>query len=84
MTAAQFKSELSKAQSLGSLEVDPDKAAYWQAYCKGLRQNWHGDKFGTETGHDLLTEAATSVDAGRRTLGRGYRDGLNYGKGQAA
>jgi hypothetical protein len=80
MTEGQFKTELGKAQTFARLESDPDKAAYWRGYQRGIRRNWHGDRFGTAEEHRRFIEAAESEDAERAALGRGYRDGLAYGK----
>lgn len=83
MTEAQFKTELSKAHAFARLESHRDTAAYWRGYQRGLRRQWYGDAFGTEDEHARFIEAASSEDRERRALGRGYRDGLNYGKPQA-
>ena len=80
MTEADFKRELGKAQTMQSLESDPEKAAYWRGYQRGIRRNYHGPNFGTEEEHGRFMAAQDSPDAERRAIGRGYRDGLGHGK----
>jgi hypothetical protein len=78
MEAAKFRRELAKVETLGKLEADPVRAAYYRGRGRGLRRRYHGENFGTEAEHDLFMAAAESgLDAERRALGKGYRDGLN-------
>lgn len=71
-----FASLLRRADTLRRVESDPIHAEWWVGYMRGLRRAHHGERFGTETEHDLWFSAAESSDPQRAALGRGYRAGL--------
>jgi hypothetical protein len=51
--------------------------ACWQRYERGLRRQYHGDKFGTPQEHALwLSLADDGSDPSSRERGQSYRDGL--------
>ncbi len=80
MDCGHFRRELNKARTLG--ETEPNRAAYWRGYTRGLRRSYHGEQFGTAEEHNLYLAAAEDpLDGERRELGRGYRDGLGRATG---
>lgn len=74
MTA--FASLLRRADTLRRLESDPTRESWWTGYMRGLRRAHHGERFGSQTEHDLWLSAADSTDPQRAALGRGYAAGL--------
>ena len=72
MNEKTFKSEMQRADVMRKT-VEPEKSPYWAGYIRGLRRNYHGDKFGTELEH-LKWQ---SLEDER---GQGYRDGVNFGR----
>ena len=71
-----FVSLMRRADALRRAEPDPERADWWTGYMRGLRRAHHGERFGSETEHDLWLSAADSTDTMRAALGRGYRAGL--------
>lgn len=71
-----FASLMRRADDLLRGEDDPIKAEWWQGYKRGLRRAHHGERFGTETEHQLCLDAAEATDAMRRARGKGYAAGL--------
>lgn len=65
-----------RADDLLRCEADPVKAEWWHGYLRGLRRAHHGDRFGTETEHQLFLDAAASDDPMRQARGKGYAAGL--------
>jgi hypothetical protein len=75
MDEAKFMSEMAKARA--SDKLGERSVAYWQGYERGLRRQYHGEKFGTEQEHALwLSLTDDSGDPSGRERGQGYRDGL--------
>jgi hypothetical protein len=75
MTENKFRSEMMKAQTFKTIELDPDRASYWVGYMRGLRRAYHGEKFGSADEHKKWM--SLFYDSTRSEMGRGYRDGLN-------
>lgn len=65
-----------RADTMLRVEPDPVKAEWWRGYMRGLRRAHHGDRFGTETEHQLFLDAAASDDSMRQARGKGYAAGL--------
>jgi hypothetical protein len=75
MDEAKFMAEMAKARA--SDKHGERSVAYWQGYERGLRRQYHGDKFGTPQEHALwLSLADGGSDPSSRERGQGYRDGL--------
>ncbi len=75
MDEAKFMSEMAKARA--SDKHGERSVAYWEGFERGLRRQYHGDKFGTEQEHALwLSFADDGADPSHRERGLGYRDGL--------
>lgn len=73
MDEQTFKREMTKAQASHGLGENTD---YWQGYMRGLRRNYHGEKFGTDEEHEKWLSL---IDAPyRKELGQGYRDGFYF------
>lgn len=73
---SSFASLMRRADTLRRVEPDPAHAEWWAGYMRGLRRAHHGERFGTETEHQLWLAAADSTDQQRAALGRGYLAGL--------
>jgi hypothetical protein len=73
---SNFSSLLRRADTIRRFEDDPIRESWWAGYMRGLRRAHHGERFGSETEHDLWMSAAESTDPMRAALGRGYRAGL--------
>jgi len=71
-----FASLMRRADTLRRAELDPAVSDWWAGYVRGLRRAHHGEKFGTETEHDMWLAAADSTDPRRASMGRGYAAGL--------
>jgi len=71
-----FATLLRRADSLRRVEPDPERAAWWTGYIRGLRRAHLGYGYGTDAEHDLWLNALESADAVQAALGRGYRAGL--------
>ena len=71
-----YASLMRRADDLLRGEDDPIKAEWWQGYKRGLRRAHHGERFGTETEHQLYLDAASSDDPMRQARGKGYAAGL--------
>ena len=75
----QFKNEMRRAEAARKNESDPLRDGYWMGYIRGLRRNYHGEKFGTEAEHKKwMALADDSADESRRQRGLGYRAGLEF------
>ena len=72
----KFHSEKSRAITLR--EIETDHRDYWTGYLRGLRRAEYGERFGTESEHKLWLSLIS--DLSHRELGRGYRNGLKFGK----
>lgn len=71
-----FATLMRRADTMLRLESDPIIQEWWSGYKRGLRRAHHGERFGTQTEHELWFSAAESSDPQRAALGRGYRAGL--------
>lgn len=71
-----FASLVRRADTLRRAEPDPIRAEWYAGYMRGLRRAHHGERFGSETEHNLWMSASTSDDPMRAALGRGYHAGL--------
>ena len=71
-----FASLMRRADALRRAENDPERADWWTGYMRGLRRTHHGERFGTQSEHELWLSAIESTDSQRAALGRGYRAGL--------
>lgn len=71
MNEAEFKHEMSKAESFQELA---ENSEYWKGYARGLRRNYHGENFGTEEEHQQWLNLVN--DPTRKEMGDGYRAGL--------
>jgi len=71
-----FASLMRRADTLRRVEPDPIRAEWWVGYMRGLRRAHHGERFGTNTEHELWLAASASDDPQRAALGSGYRSGL--------
>lgn len=67
MTHDEFQSLMQRARVFGG--------DYGAGYQRGLRRNYHGDKFGTTDDHEKWLRLGSNGDP-REELGRGYRDGF--------
>ena len=76
MEMSKFTTLMRRADTLRRIETDPIKSEWWAGYMRGLRRAHHGEKFGTQTEHELWLSAIDSPDESRAALGRGYRAGL--------
>ena len=76
-----FERELSHA--VGKMDAAYMVAAYWVGYKRGLRQSWEANYF-TNKEHDYLSREYKSSNPYRAARGRGYRDGLAFGKEEKA
>ena len=76
MEMSKFTTLMRRADTLRRIETDPIKTEWWAGYMRGLRRAHHGEKFGTQTEHELWLSAIDSPDESRAALGRGYRAGL--------
>ena len=75
MDEKRFQFLMRKAQTLA--KVEPNRADYWAGYIRGLRRNYHGDRFGTEEDHTLWMSLMEEIDESRRQRGEGYRAGYH-------
>lgn len=80
LTHARFSLELTRALTFLSLADEPEDAAYWNGYQRGIRRAFHGNSFGTEDEHGQWCVLICEINPRRQSLGHGYRDGL---KGKA-
>jgi hypothetical protein len=60
--------------------IEPERAAYWEGYRRGLQRAHFGARFGTPEAHALYLTLAASRVPERAARGRGYRDGLAAGE----
>jgi hypothetical protein len=75
MDEAKFMAEMAKARA--SDKHGERSTAYWEGLERGLRRQYHGDKFGTAQEHALwLSGAHNGSEPSSRERGQGYRDGL--------
>jgi hypothetical protein len=82
MNERQFQSEMNRAETMRRLATDPNEAAYFVGYVRGLRRGYHGERFGSQQEHELWQNLADSDDQSRAAQGRGYRDGLRFADSQ--
>jgi hypothetical protein len=80
MTEQQFQSEMGRAETMRRLTANPAESEYYAGYIRGLRRAYHGESFGTEEEHTLRLSLTEDKDPARAAKGRGYRDGLDFGK----
>jgi len=83
MDEAGFQRAVQRAKTLGSLENEPRRQAFWQGYQDGLRRAYHGAQFGTDGQHERMLAAADSVDVLTRARGQGYKAALDDETGNA-
>jgi len=75
MDERTFKNVMAKAKTFWDERENKD---YWRGYIRGLRRCYHGENFGTNEEHEQWMNMIKDED--RKELGRGYRDGYNYGR----
>jgi hypothetical protein len=80
MNEQQFQSEMTRVEALRRLTQEPEKGDYYAGYIRGLRRNFHGERFGTQAEHETWLNLAGDADESRAARGRGYRDGLQFGQ----
>lgn len=77
---SNFASLMRRADTLRRLEPDGWEGVlrgdWWVGYMRGLRRAHHGERFGSQSEHEMWLAAAESDDPKRAALGRGYRAGL--------
>lgn len=81
MKREEFDHELNRARTMMRLAPDNNKHGfdYWAGYMQGLRRNFHGNVYGTPEEHNhWMSLADDNADESRRSMGRGYRDGLEF------
>ena len=76
MTEREFQTNARAGQTFRRLSSEPGEQEFWAGYVRGLRRNYHGEKFGTPEEHDLWMAAADSDDESRKMTGIGYRIGI--------
>ena len=64
--------EMLRARAIKEESHNPE---YWDGYLRGLRRQFHGDKFGTESEHQLWL--TMSGDEFQRQRSEGYRAGYS-------
>jgi hypothetical protein len=75
MDKKEFEKELIKAQNFQKRE--PNRAAYWTGYERGLGYAFYGASFCSVAEHiTWLKQADETGDQERRMRGEGYRDGF--------
>jgi len=74
MTEREFQTNMTAAKTFSELGEDQD---FWSGYIRGLRRNYHGEKFGTDEEHELWMAAINSSDESRKNRGLGYRAGFD-------
>lgn len=79
MNQSEFQRNMIGAKTIGELSTDdPLSADFWNGYQRGMRRNFHGEKFGTAEEHKLWMSAADNRrDDQRRYRGIGYRAGFD-------
>jgi len=76
MDRSTFEREMHRAEAMRTAGDQPD---YWSGYIRGLRRQFHGEKFGTEGEHAKWMGLADEPTESRAQRGRGYRDGFSFG-----
>jgi hypothetical protein len=76
MDKATFEHEMNKAKLLRSQYNTPE-SSYYDGYMRGLRRNYHGEKFGTPKEHQIWLAASDDSDEIRKQRGLGYKAGLS-------
>ena len=71
MTEKEFQNNAKGADSCRRLSTEPRGQDFWARYVRGLRRNYHGEKFGTEEDHNLWMSAELSKDDSRRMIRAG-------------
>ncbi len=75
--SAGFQSNMTAADTFRRLSSDPDEQEFWTGYQRGIRRNYHGEKFGTAAEHKLWLSLHTDEDISRKMRGLGYRAGFD-------
>lgn len=73
---SKFASLMRRADTLRRVESDPVSSDWWVGYMRGLRRAHHGERFGSQSEHEMWLAAAELDNPGYAALGRGYRAGL--------
>lgn len=76
MTESEFQHNMAGGKTLAGLSDVPD-VYYWEGYQRGIRRNYHGDKFGTADEHRLWLSLSSEIVEDRRFRGIGYRAGVD-------
>jgi hypothetical protein len=79
ISTTAFRAAMEHANGMRQF-ADCDNAHYWEGYQRGLRRAYHGLAFGTAEEHAKWLSLAGDADAMRDQRGRGYRDGLAFGR----
>lgn len=76
MTKNEFEHNMMGADSLCKLSQYP-AGYFWEGYQRGLRRNYHGERFGTAQEHATWTGLKNETeDDSRRYRGIGYETGF--------
>lgn len=73
MNFKEFKTEVLKAREK---QEKSNNHEYWYGFIKGLRRNYHGEKFGNQKIHLQLLQAGLDD----REIGKGYLKGCIFGE----
>jgi hypothetical protein len=74
MTREQFDHEMRRARTIS--QENPDKAAYYSGYMRGLRIAYNGGSFGVDRDHNRWMNLIYETNTKQHDRGLGYRDGL--------
>ncbi len=78
MNKSEFQTNMTGAESFRTLSPETAEQDFWTGYQRGLRRNYHGEKFGTADEHKLwLSLADEPHDTSRKMRGLGYRAGFD-------
>jgi hypothetical protein len=75
MTEQQFQHNMRAAEE-NRRSATGSGGEFWSGYTRGLRRNYHGERFGTESEHLQWMAAAESSSHSRQLRGMGYLAGF--------
>lgn len=76
MSQKEFEHNAQGAKTMASISGEPHNQDYWAGYLRGLRRNYHGEKFGTVTEHNLWMNTLNETHGEQRShRGKGYQAG---------
>ena len=73
MTRERFEHELTRAKTLQQLG---DRPQYWAGYIRGLKEVYHGQRFGTDEEHERWLSLLHDTYESNQDCWEGYREGL--------